>query len=240
MSFDVVIPLGPNDDNIIKACITSVRKYVYDLRRIYVVAYRPIDLSGAIVIDENIFPFSKTDVQPFVKSGTVGWYLQQLIKMYAPSVIPDVHANIVLIDADTVFYKRVTFMNRSKFLFNTAYHTHRPYFQHMLRLHSSFIAWKRGVSGVVNLMIINRSIMKEIIDMVEGHHKEAFWKVFMTNLDPAESSGGSEYEIYFHYIMRNHPGRVEIRALQYDNAGNRNKMDGGFYHYVNYHAWAQK
>ena len=240
MSFDVVIPLGPNDEDIINHCIDSVRKYVWDFRKIYVVAHRLIELPGVTVIDECIFPFLKGDIQSYIKRGSAGWYLQKLLKLYSPSVIPDIHTNVVVIDADTVFYKPVKFMNERKFLFNMSNHVHQPYFDHMLRLHSSFTKWKRGVSGIVNIMIINRSIIKEIIDKVEAFHKEPFWKVFMSTLDPEEPSSASEYEIYFHYIMKTYPNRVELRPLQYDNSGKRDKKGGGFYHYVNYHAWNQK
>jgi len=240
MSYDVVIPLGPNDEDIVPLCIQSVRRYVWDVRRIYVVSHRQIDLSGAIVVDENIFPFTKADIQPYIKKGGVGWYLQQLLKLYSPSVIEGIHENVVLIDADTVFSKRVSFISGKNFLFNTSFHTHKPYFDHMLRLHPTFTRWRGAVSGVVNIMIINRRIIQEIIRLVETHHKEPFWKVFVLTLDPNESSGASEYELYFHYMMRNYPTRAVIRALQYNNAGRRDNMDAGFNHYVNYHAWNQK
>ena len=126
MSYDVVIPLGPNDEDIVPLCIQSVRRYVWDVRRIYVVSHRQIDLSGAIVVNESIFPFTKADIQPYIKKGGVGWYLQQLLKLYSPSVIEGIHENVVLVDADTVFSKRVSFISGKNFLFNTSFHTHKP------------------------------------------------------------------------------------------------------------------
>jgi hypothetical protein len=73
---------------------------------------------------------------------------------------------------------------------------------------------------------------------VEDHHKDIFWKVFLASLSKGASS---EYEIYFHYIMRNHPNKAKLRPLQYYNFGQRSNMDGaGDWHYVNYHWHVQK
>jgi hypothetical protein len=240
MTYDVVVPLGPNDEDIVKLCIDSIRKYVRDVKNIYVISHRAIDISGVVVVTEEIFPFTKDDIKQYAGDKKASWYLQQLLKLYAQTVITSLHDNVLIVDADTIFNRSITFMHGNKFLFNVNNNIHNPYFKHMGLLHPSFTAYKRGISGIVNTMIVNRGIIKEIFKIVEEYHSEAFWRVFMKAVDNSEPSSASEYEIYFHYIMKNHPGRANIRMLYFDNSGKRdNIVKGGMYHYINYHGWNQ-
>jgi hypothetical protein len=240
MSFDVCIPLGPNDEDIIGKCVESVRKFVIGVKTIYVISSRPVDVSGAIVLQESLFPFSKEDVKAKVVEKRIGWYLQQLIKLYAPFVIPDCLPNCLIVDADVIFFKRVKFLDNGKFLFDKNHETHPPYFAHIKRLHPSFGPAFRNTSGIVNVMIVNKEILRELFQKVEDHHKQEFWNVFLDQVAPNEFSGASEYEIYFHYINKFHANKVILRPLRYSNFGLRSKIEGGDWHYVTYHHHVQK
>ena len=56
--FDIVIPVGPNDEYIIEKQIKFTKKNIIGYRNIYLICYKPsINISGCITIDENIFPF---------------------------------------------------------------------------------------------------------------------------------------------------------------------------------------
>ena len=112
MSFDVIIPLGPKDEDMISVCVASIQKHVVGVRKIFVVAYKPMDVSGATVISEDIFPFTRADVEAVSNPSRAGWYLQQLIKLYGPLVIPGVLDNCLVADADGVFFRRVKFIDQ--------------------------------------------------------------------------------------------------------------------------------
>lgn len=241
MSLDIVIPLGPNDEDIIGKCVASLRTYIVGLRNLYIVSSRPIDVSGATqVFDESIFPFTKDNVATHVRDTRVGWYLQQLIKLYAPLVIPGCLPDCLIVDADVIVYQRLKFKDGSKYLFDKNHETHPPYFAHMKRLHPSFVPVYKNTSGIVNLMIFNQTILRELFARVESHHNRPFWAVFLDQVAPGEFSGASEYEIYFHYITRVHPNKVILRPLRYDNFGLRTNPQGGDWHYVTYHHHYQK
>ena len=45
------------------------------------------------------------------KEKRIGWYYQQLLKQYAPFVIPKISSNVLILEPDTIFLKQVTFMN---------------------------------------------------------------------------------------------------------------------------------
>ena len=240
MSVDVIIPLGPRDEDIIGRCIASVRKWVHGVRHVFVVAYKPMEIQGAYVIDESQFPFTKQQIAEKTSEKYAGWYLQQLLKFYAPLMISNALDNCVIVDADVVFYRRVKFIENGKFLLDKNHEIHQPYFEHMKRLHPSFEAWKKNFSGIVNCMIFNKQILVEMFDKVEGYQKKPFWEAFLDCVTEKHSSGASEYEIYFHYLMNNHFSKVVLRPLQYSNFGQRWETPSGDWHYVTYHWHAQK
>lgn len=237
---DVIIPLGPNDEDIIFKCVESVRKNIIDVRDIHIISYKTLEIPGATVHSEMILPFSKKDIEEYVKKDRAGWYLQQLIKFYGPLLIPNLLENVLIVDADTIFFKRIRFMQDNIWFFDMNTFIHKPYFQSMLRLHPSFVPWKPNASGIVNVMIFNKGVIKEILNLVEDYYKEEFWKAFLKTADKESVSGASEYEIYFHYVMRKYPKNTKIRRLQYDNFGQRNHINGNGYDYVSYHWHVQR
>ena len=61
--FDVVICVGPNDNDVIYNMIPYTKKNIIGSRNIYLVcANSSIDIDGTITIDEKIFPFTKINI----------------------------------------------------------------------------------------------------------------------------------------------------------------------------------
>jgi len=234
---DVVIPLGPKDEDMINRCIRSVREHVVGVRNIYVISKKTIDVSGAAFINENVFPFSYEYVLSKTSETKAGWYLQQLLKFYAPLFITNILENVLIVDADTVFNKRTKFLDNGKQLYDRVMEpSHQPYLDHMLKLHPSFTQWKKNTSGITNVMLFNRKILIELIERVEEYHQTDFWDAFLDSVVLKTASGASEYEIYFNYVMNNKQDIVRVRPLQWNNHGQRNDpRDAGDWNYVNYH-----
>jgi hypothetical protein len=170
----------------------------------------------------------------------VGWYLQQLLKLYGPLVIPNCLPDCLVIDADVILFKKIKWKDGQSYLFQKLHEIHPPYFAHMKRLHPSFVSAFPKTSGIVNLMIFNQEILKELFKEVEEFHKQEFWKVFLEQVPPNEFSGASEYELYFHYIFRKYPKRCSLRTLRFDNFGLRTNIQPGDWHYVTFHHHYQK
>jgi len=241
--FDVVIPFGPNDEDIIQRCVNSVLTHVVGVRYIFVIAHdkNTRDLSNCIILKEDSFPFKRNDIIEKTGEKRAGWYLQQLIKLYAPLLITNITENILIVDADIVFYKKTRFIENGKFLFDKVVGIpHQTYFDHMKHLHPTFTQWKPKTSGITNLMIFNKKIMIEIMEKVESFHNKDFWQAFLDCITDKNSSGASEYEIYFNYIMNNKPELTRIRALQWNNDGQRSIAQKGDWNYVTYHWYNQK
>lgn len=240
--FDIVIPLGPNDISTIQTNITYTSKNVVGYRHIYVISYDPgIVLSGCIVIQEDIFPFSKESVRKILTEATqtdsgtrTGWYLQQLLKLYAPLIIPGILANVLVIDADTFFTQPTTFFENGLPLYNLGNDCHEPYFHHMRQLHTSLIK-NNPYSGICHHMMFQTNILQEMFHLVESTHHEPFYQTFFKKVRAIDVLllGASEYEIYFHYLFIYHPNEFKIRLLKWENT--QEWADAETHNYISRH-----
>lgn len=218
--FDVVIPAGPNDISMIHHNVSCVQKNVIGYRNIYIVTpVKDLKVNGATVIQDY---FSIDDIAKYHgKSDRNGWYLQQLLKLYAWKYIPDLLERYLVIDSDTFFIKPTTFVTEEAALYAYGTEYHIPYFQHMKRLHPSF---ERTVtcSGICHHMLFQTKYLKELIKLVEDYHKNTseFWQIFLIQVDPTQIpySGASEYELYFHYVYHAHPEEALLRTLNWANS----------------------
>jgi hypothetical protein len=229
MLFDIVFCLGPNDISKIQSTIDSAKNSLTDFRNIYVISYdKNIVLNNCIIIDENIFPFNLTEIEKIHgKRKRNGWYLQQLLKLYAGSVIPGILNTYLVIDADTYFLKPVTFIENGVYLFNPGTEYHVPYFTHMEKLHPT-LKKMNNHSGISHHMIFDTSLVEQLFDLVID---KPFWKVFLEQVTDYDGSGASEYEIYFNYLLMYHPDKIKIRKLKWTNSKTLTKD----YDYISIH-----
>ena len=240
--FDVVIPLGPDDISVIEKQIRYTQKNVIGYRNIYLVSCDPlINIKDCITIDEKIFPFTIDTIAHFHgKEKRNGWYLQQLLKLYAGFVIPNILEKYLVIDADTFFFKPTAFIHDNKCLYNyqeiTKSHKFHPYYlPHMLKLNKNFNYSFSSKSGITHHMIFETKYIQEIFDIVEKEHKDKFYNIFLKHVSKETHSGASEYEIYFNYIFTNHSDKVKLRKLTWIDTGSfRTHHDCD---YLSWHAW---
>ena len=254
MQFDIVIPLGQNEKKNIRKQLEYTKKNVIGYRNIYIITNNShnLEVEDCKIIDENNFPFKMNDVASFFnlykgKKNRNGWYLQQLLKIYASFVIEDLLDDYLVVDADVYFLKPIEFLIDNKYLFATSGENHDSYFKHMLRLHPTF---KKQIqkSGIAHHMLFNRQIVKEMIEMVENHHKRRFWVMFIELVDEhkkydinVSESGASEYELYFNYMLTYHKDKIVVRDLNWCNKSRLyNLNEKNNYHYISLCSWMKK
>jgi FkbM family methyltransferase len=238
--FDIVIPVGPNDKEVILKQIEYTKKNILGYRNIYIVTPLPLVLDGCISISEEIFPFTLKTVSTYHgENSRNGWYLQQLIKMYAGLVIPNILENYLVIDADTFFIKPTTFYKEGKPLYNYDTLFHRPYFTHMALLHPSLKRMDNDKSGICHHMFFQTKYVKELFDMIQNLHKKEFYVVFLEKVDTHNGSGASEYEIYFNYLLHAHFTDITVRPLKWKDTGTLSEINDD-YDYVSYHWYMRK
>lgn len=249
MSFDIVIPLGPSEISRFNEQLQYTKKNVIGYRNIYIVTCNVnIQYDGCIMVDENIFPFKPFIAKFFLKyngtSSRNGWYLQQLIKLYASVYIKDILDNYLVIDADVFFLKPTRFMENDKPLYAIGTEHWKPYFKHMSLLHNSFNKYCNN-SGICHHMMFQKKYINEIFTLVEDVYKKPFWQPFILFIQqsPGHESGASEYEIYFNYMFKNHRDSITIRPLDWQNISEsifQNYKHQLNYDYVSVCSWMDK
>ena len=225
---DVVIPVGPNDRSMIQHQLVFTQRNIVGLRHIYLISSDPDlkieNLQGNVtVIPETAFPFTKADVAAVIRTHRDGWYLQQLLKLYAWKAIPGLSSRYLVIDADTFFLRPTVFVNEeNKSLYAVGYEYHPPYFHHMKRLHP-FLEKVVVFSGITHHMLFETRIVLELIDLVrEQHPGVSFWETFLHHVLEWDKpwSGSSEYEMYFNFALHRYPQSTIIRPLWWENVSN--------------------
>ena len=251
---DVVIPCIKKDQRTLDLAISGIKENGYNIRNVYLVAPECLS-TNAIWIDEKSFPFTQKDIAVQIfdndeakasgymssKDSRTGWIYQQLLKFYAPFVIPGISQNVLILDADTVFLKPVKFQAQSgAALFNPSPEYYPPYFEHAYRVIPGFRKVFAHYSGVSHHMLFQRCVLEDLFQIIKKTHKAEPWIALIKNIDKKDlfGSGLSEYEIYFNFVF-SHDNQVQIRPLKWVESGNLKKLqeykDAG-YDYVSFHS----
>lgn len=229
---DVVIVAHEKDIATLPLVIEGVRKHI-KYHKIFIVSEKPlIETDKATWFDEANFPFTKeaiaqeifkdqTKAQAFLQhpKTRIGWIFQQLCKLYALFVIPDISDNVLILDADTIFLRPVRFQKkdgRPKFTAATEYHL--PYFAYMARLIPGLSKVHKDKSGVAHHMLFQKPIMADLFETISTIHHEEPWKAMCHCIDTKEIYGScmSEYELYFNFACTR-TDQLHIRQLRWSN-----------------------
>lgn len=246
--FDVVIPLGPNDQQHIVEHLAFTQANVVGCRRIFIVTRaKNLNLPGCTVIDETIFPFSFDRVTTYIGKTRAGWYFQQLLKLYAGLVIPDILPRYLVIDADTFFLQPTTFYDRMIPCYSLGMENHPPYFAHLQRLHPNFRKGFKYFSAIVHHMVFEVPHVRALMQWVEDHHNSGlpFYDIFLQQVNErSEVSGASEYELYLQYMVHFQRDRIRIRWLRWRNVNDQQfqtlKTNPGQLNYVSWHWYTRE
>jgi len=241
--FDIVIPVGGYDTSQLESQLKHTRANVVGFRKIFIIASKDFKPpKDCTTVSEDTFPFSKETVAYFHGSRKRnGWYLQQLLKIYAGIVIPGILDRYLVLDADTYFLKPTQFMIQEKCCYATGTEHHTSYFSHMTRLDPSFRR-ETDASGICHHMMFEVKYIREIIDIVHHRHMQPFWTVFLKMVAPEDydTSGASEYELYFHYMIGHHPTKIQLRKLLWENTTtNPETTDNKQLDYVSWHHYSR-
>jgi uncharacterized short protein YbdD (DUF466 family) len=219
MSFDIVIPLGPNDYSIIQETIQYTKKNVVGYRNIYIVTNSSIDIPGCIIIDEAVFPYTLDTITNKIEfRDRAGWYLQQIIKLTAWKYIPEILDYYLVLDSDVYILKPTIFIDNNIPLYAYGIEHHIPYFDHMKRMHPD-LKREKDMSGICHHMVFNRVFLKEMFEYIERNTSTPFINAFMdaVTIKGSGTSGASEYELYFNYMIAKHSDKIHIRPLIWKN-----------------------
>lgn len=254
---DVVIPCTLKDLPTLEHCISGIRKNGENIRRVIVVSDQRLS-SSAEWFNETQYPFSKWNIarqicdseaaaETYIRApnSRIGWIYQQFLKLYAPLVIPDISSNVLVLDADTIFLNRVTFLGRENVgLYNPGFEYHPPYFEHAQRVIPGFKKVFPRFSGICHHMLFQKSVLMDLLNTIEKIHGDSAWKSLCTCIDKREifDSCMSEYELYFNFVF-SRTKQVRIRHLKWieiSSLERLSKLGEEGYHYASCHAYMRK
>lgn len=235
-SFDIVIPVGPNELDIVYAVVAFAKVNIKGYRNIYLVSCKEdLKVLDCITVSESIFPFNLNSIQETIgESSRINWIYQQLLKLYAVNIIPDCLEDILILDADVLILKELNFFENDKPIFTVGYEHTTEYHIHSEKLHPSINRVIPQYSGISHHMMYNRSYLLELFKLVEDYHKKDFLVVFLETLDKSNMNDikCSEYEIYFNFMCRYHIGEIYLRELKWANQRYLTATSKEDYHYV--------
>ena len=244
--FDLVICVGPNDNDIVEHMLNFNKKNIIGYRNIYLVCSNPtINIADTITIDEKIFPFNINDlIQKFGNNSRNGWYLQQLLKFYAGKVIHGILPKYLIVDCDTHFLKPTKFLtDEQKYIYTTGTEYHKPYFQHMNRLEPS-LKKIHHLSGISHHTFFDTEIVNELMNKIEGNfnNDKKFWELYLDVIDMNEfnGSGAAENELYFTYMFLYHKDKMFIRQLNWINVPSYNPSYPNNYDFISIHWYMRR
>lgn len=251
LTIDVVIPAHKKDLLTLNHCIAGIRRNIANVRRIIVVSKEKYT-DKAEWFDESLYPFSYQEISDLVGGINVGWNYQQLLKLYAVLVIPNISENVLIIDSDTVFYRKVKFFSdeglplynlcKDKDLDQSEFH--KISFKHIMKtlpeIAQNLPKEFEGVSGIAHHMLFQKNIILDLFSMVEkaDGSGDQFYKVFLKNRE--KKSGISEYNLYFYFLVSHYPQNYKIRILKYKNTAKINTWKERLrrkYDYCSYHSY---
>jgi len=227
---DVVIPCHPKDRRGLEICIQGIRKNGANVRRIIVISSESLS-AEAEWFDEANFPFDKEKILIEIFDGDcekarstphrsrAGWMYQQLLKLYACYVIPNLSPNYLVLDADTIFLRPVHFLSHSgEPLFNVGGEHYSPYFDHAKRLLPGFQKVFPNRSGITHHMIFQKPVLDDLFSQIWNIHGVEPWKAIVQCIDVGEIGGSSfsEYEIYFNFVFLR-TDQAHVRKLKWKN-----------------------
>ena len=226
INFDVFQTVGPRDFSIIKHTLKNNKKNINNYEKLYLFNEKKnFNYKDIENVDKSFFPFTLEYVAEKIENKErAGWVYAQLVKLYYPYLQTE-KENVLVVDSDVFFTKKTSFFNKeNKPIFTTSEEFHEPYFSHMLRLHPD-LKRSNKKSGISHHMLFNKKILSSMIDMIESFHQNSFFDVYLDNIDKKERSPSADYEIYFHYVMKNFKNKYHIRTMEWKNTSKLSYLD---------------
>jgi hypothetical protein len=104
----------------------------------------------------------------------------------------------------------------------------------MLKMDKNLTKVDNTKSGICHHMMFEHIYINELINKIEKNHNDTFYNVFLKMVTEFLHSGASEYEIYFNYMLKYNPDKIELRKLKWKN-GVIDNLSETNYDYISCH-----
>lgn len=237
------------------SAIRSVLRHVSPLGRVFVVSRRPPRWSDARVewIPEpsrSLLP-TLADVRARVQAIRPAaaprseWLYQQLLKLGAAGYIDGLASPYLIVDADVIFLRAVSFELPSGKLFPYCVATeyNEPYLDAYARLMGRRPLCQHSL--VAHHMLFERGLVSELLAEIERRCGKPWHEAYLDAVDLAEPSSISEWNTYGWWLLERHPDLCLRRQLTWLTVPAVPRLVGRAryatdYDFVAAHAWARQ
>jgi hypothetical protein len=211
---DVVIPCHPKDGDLLPVTVGALKKNLWHpIGEIFIVAPDSEGLrsfcteNSCRFVDENTVLGVRARDLDYCPAGRDrrAWLFQQLLKMSSDALGSSPFT--LVLDADTVFLKPVSFERGGRLLLQFSECYHLPYWESLARL----LPWIRQerVSFVCHHIFCEKRHLKDLRAAIEKAHPDlTWWKAILESMDRENTSGFADYETIGAYLRVSVPRTV--------------------------------
>ena len=221
---DVVIPAHPKDFALLRHCIRGVLRNIAPLRQVVVVSSdhytaredrvkwvpeTAAEQAGLPSLKEIESDWASRSLQPTPRAT---WIYQQLLKLGAGGYIEDLSNRFLVVDADVIFLRYVSFADAERrILYSRASEYHPPYLEAYRRLTGEDPPSRESFTA--HHMLYDQNLLDELFASIEGLKGEPWYWAYVHAADPAEASAINEQDTFGLWMLSQHRERMRHRQL---------------------------
>ena len=248
---DAIIPFHPKDKATVDICCNSLRD-IMGIKNIFLITSEDPKIANTNFINEkeitSIVSFNeiktKWETTGSIFANRAGWIYQQLLKLGASQLLPDLSTDFLISDSDIIWLNNpYLHIENGIFPYSKAYsgEYNEPYRKNYERLLKE--PTESGFSFINHNMVLNKDNIQNLKKMIEDKNNERWDHAIISSLDFHSFSDFSEYDLYgnwmFKYkknIMQKVDIRIkDIRVVPNDTEIYLGKTSG--YHILSSQAW---
>lgn len=204
---DVVMIASPKDQATLDLCIQGIKDNCSRIGRIIVISSTPLTDKaewydvGRFLFDKQAFAMELSSYdESIAKSLSVDRYYEQMLKLYAPLVIPDISSNVLMLAPNTIFVNPVEFTgpNGAGF-YATEKDVHEHSFVQCRRLIPGFKPAFDGQANVEDFILYQKPVLQDLFNTIKENQSIDPWKAICRTNDFSDEA--SEYELYFNFAF---------------------------------------
>jgi hypothetical protein len=204
MSIDWFIPYHGKDKDTLSFSVESIHRNFANVGNVFIVTSDDVNidprLARLIPEPDMIEDVSKSDISLKFKSMTgsgarAGWVWQQLLKLNADLILPEISDVFIWQDSDVLWCRRQGWhLANVDAIFGKVQEYHVPYLHAFQRITGMQPAL--GFSTIRHHEYVRKSVLAEMRSILAKHHGRTFTGAVTDSLDYSEASNLSEYDLY--------------------------------------------
>lgn len=248
--YDVVTTLHKKDLENYRKYLSTNKKFLNNSNKFFYISEKKNDtIIDSYHIKENKFPFSKKDIHDYlikyIPEERIGWYYQQLLKLYIFKIKHTLKDYVLILDADIIFLKSFyPHKNNKPNLYYIDKNIYKPYIYSIIYL-LQYKNINSNTSYVCHHMLFKKNILNNLLDDIEQKFKKPAWKsivdsviLYVRNFK-YKISLFSEYELYANYVKNNYQNFYNYKKINFldTNLSKFNWKDKKNYKFIGNHSW---